>query len=224
MGARRYGPLMAVAASLALLASCGYSPDFADDTLACGERGVCPKGYACGGNNKCQKSGAGSTGVGGSNSGGGSGGSTGADGGVDGGVDPRLDNFIGTWRFTSGSVTGSCSDGSTLNGQLGSDVFIVVTRGGVGGLQLQYHCASGWNMRLPLATNTAVAIAGQTCREVTTSGGVNTTFNWAAPALTFTTSNGQAATTSGHLAGPFMDSMGVTGTCDLMFNGSLTKG
>ena len=225
MGARWNGALMAVAASLALLGSCWYSPDFADDTLTCGAQAVCPKGYTCGDNNKCQKSGA--LHENGGRSGGGMGGADGGLGGspgTDGGLDPRLDNFIGTWRFASGSLTGSCTDGSTLNAPLGADTFIVVSRGGVGGLVLQYHCPSGWNMRLPLATNTALVIAGQTCRESTTSGGVTTTFNWGAPALTFTTSNGQTATTSGHLAGPFMDSTGVSGTCDLMFNGSLTKG
>jgi hypothetical protein len=56
------------------------------------------------------------------------------------------------------------------------------------------------------------------------SGGVTTTYNWGAPALTFTTGNGQTATTSGHLAGPFSGSDGVNGTCDIMFNGSLAKG
>jgi len=229
MGARKHGALLVVAAALAWLGSCGYSPDFADDTLTCGERGACPKGYTCAAsNNKCQKSGPLHENIGG-RSGGGLGGSSG-DGGLggstggDGGVDPRLDNFIGTWRFASGSLTGTCTDGSTLNAPLGSDVFIVITRGGAGGMQLQYHCPTGWNMRLPLATNTALAIAGQTCRETTTAGGVTTTFNWGAPALTFTTSNGQTATTSGHLTGPFMDSTGVSGSCDLMFNGSLTKG
>jgi hypothetical protein len=61
-------------------------------------------------------------------------------------------------------LTGSCTDGSTINSQLTQDVFIVVTRGGAG-LMFQYHCPTGWNMRLPVATNTAIAVAGQTCRE-----------------------------------------------------------
>ena len=218
MRARVHGALMAATAGLAIQGSCAYAPDFADDTLACSDKRTCPKGYTCAANNKCEKSGGGGDGVGGI-AGGGTGGNT----GTDGGIDPRLDNFVGTWHFNSGMLTGSCSDGSTINNPLTPDVFVVVTRGGVG-LMLQYHCPGGWNMRLPVATNTAIAVAGQTCRESTVSSGVMTTYNWGAPALTFTTSNGQTASLSGHLAGPFSDSNSINGTCDIMFNGSLTKG
>ncbi|HET6149127.1 MAG TPA: hypothetical protein VFH68_16435 [Polyangia bacterium] len=215
MRARLHRALMAGTASLALLGSCAYAPDFADDTLTCSATSTCPKGYTCAANNKCEKAGGAGSGLGGVG-GGGTGGSA-------GGGDQRLDDFVGTWHFNSGTITGSCTDGSTINNQLTSAVFIIVTRGGAG-LLLRYYCQDGWNMRLPLATNTALAIAGQTCRDSTVSGGVTTTYTWGAPTLTFTTSNGQTASISGHLAGPFSDSNGINGTCDIMFSGSLTKG
>ena len=196
--------LWAVAASLsALLGSC-YSPDFANDTLQCGSQSQCPKGYSCATDNKCWKTGEGPT----------------ADGGSM--PDTRLDNFVGTWHFTGGSLDGSCNDGSVIHNTLTQDIFIVVTRAAVG-LSLQYHCANGWNLRLPLGTSTAIAVANQTCREQTTSGGVTTTFNWSASALMFTTADGRTATASGHLQGPFTATDNTNGTCDLMFSGPLTK-
>jgi hypothetical protein len=202
MRGQRKRALLGLAAGLSLLGSC-YAPDFANDTLQCGANHECPKGYSCATDNKCWKDGAAV-----------------ADGGNP--PDTRLDNFIGTWRFSSGMVNGSCSDGSVIHSNLGSDVFIVVSRAAVG-LSLQYHCQNGWNLRLPAASTTAVAIAGQTCRELTATGGVTTTFNWGATALMFTTADGTTATTSGRLQGPFTASDNSNGTCDIMFSGALTK-
>jgi hypothetical protein len=202
MRASARGLLWCIAAALSLLGSCSYSPDFANDQLQCGA-GKCPKGYSCAADNKCWKDG---------------------ESPADAGNMPetRLDNFIGTWRFNSGTLDGTCTDGSVIHNALTADDFIVVSRAAVG-LSLQYFCETGWNLRLPAGSTTAVALAGQTCRQQTTSGGINTTYNWTATALMFSTTDGRTATTSGHLQGPFTATDNTSGTCEIMFSGPLSK-
>jgi hypothetical protein len=192
--------LAAALAALALTAgagSCTYAPDFGDGTLVCGDSQQCPKGYACASDNTCWKSSGTAS-------------------------DPRLDSFVGTWAFSTGLISGSCSDGYTVNDTLNSTDFVVIERGG-SGLLLKYYCDTGWSISLPVGTTTASARAGETCNFQRTSSGVTTNLVWSITTLTFTTSDGSAGTVVGHLSGPFSDTSPNTGTCDLMFSGALLK-
>jgi hypothetical protein len=145
---------------------------------------------------------------------------TGGTGGTGG--DPRLDSFVGTWDFSTGLISGSCSDGYTVNDTLNSADFVVIERGG-SGLLLKYYCDTGWSMSLPAGATTASARAGETCNFQRTSSGVTTNLVWSVNALTFATGDGQAGTVVGRLSGPFSDSTPNTGTCNLMFSGDLLK-
>jgi hypothetical protein len=202
-----------VAAPLLLALSCSYSPSFQNDKLQCGVNGSCPKGYGCASDNRCWKTG---------DLNGGSDGGTGADSARDtGGADPLL-KFVGSWTFKSGTSDATCTDGSVNHRSFADPPpdFITVVVGGPGVLA-QYYCDSGWKLRLTAAQTMAVADTGQTCRKSTTVAGVTTTYDWSALAFTFGTIDGQAATATGHVSGSFSDSNGVTGTCDVMFNGQL---
>jgi hypothetical protein len=198
---RRPDTALAALAALALTAgaaaSCAYAPDFGNGTLVCGDKQQCPKGYSCASDNTCWK-----------------------DSGT--ASDPRLDSFVGKWDFSTGLISGACSDGYTVNDTLNSTDFIVIARGG-SGLLLEYYCDTGWSMSLPAGTTTASARTGETCNFQRTSSGVTTNLVWSINTLTFATSDGQAGTVVGRLSGPFTDSTPNTGTCDLMFSGDLLK-
>jgi hypothetical protein len=199
----RLAAALALAVTAAAAGSCTYAPDFGDGTLVCGDTGQCPKGYECASDNTCWKTG-----------------KTGGAGGTGG--DPRLDSFVGTWDFSTGLISGSCSDGYTVNDTLNSTDFVVIERGG-SGLLLKYYCDTGWSISLPAGTTTASARAGETCNFQRTSSGVTTNLVWSVNALTFATGDGQAGTVVGRLSGPFSDSTPNTGTCNLMFSGDLLK-
>jgi hypothetical protein len=93
------------------------------------------------------------------------------------------------------------------------------------GLVAQYYCQSGWTLRLPIGATTAVAPPGQMCVEHTTdpTSGIMTAYSWSAVDLSFMTSNGTTAMSTGHLTGPFSASDGSSGSCTVAFTGPLGK-
>ena len=113
---------LVAALALAMAGACSYSPNFDDGLLGCGLNGECPKGYACAPDNTCAKNSGGS-----------------------GNGNPQFNTFIGTWSFASGTLSGSCTDGSTLNATLTPDDFIVISARG-SNLGLEYFCPTGWTM------------------------------------------------------------------------------
>ena len=195
--------VVAVIPALLLALSSCYAPDFANDQLQCGDNSACPKGYSCAADNRCWKNG--------------------AQPAADAGGQMRFDNFVGTWVFTGGTLNATCTDGPPYQRALTGDSITILT-GNVGLLE-QYYCQTGWNLRLPLGTTTAVAPTGQTCVERTTDSGsgIMTTYTWSASELSFTTSDGQTATTTGHIMGPFSASDNTHGTCDVTYTGPLHK-
>jgi hypothetical protein len=232
----RAGLLFVAAAVLGGLAACTYAPDFGNDKLVCGAGQTCPKGYSCASDNKCWKTGESPGGVGGSDGG------THADAGGAGGAkmdassdvpistDPRV-GFVGTWGFTGGTVSGSCTDGSTfqrpLSGATTND-YIVINLGTTASTILaQWYCQTGWTMQLSSGNTMAVATSNQNCVQRTTDNSVTppvtTSFTWSPMTFSFTKLTATTAMTTGHFTGPFMDSNNVMGTCDLTFSGPLTK-
>ena len=229
-------PLVVAAVVLGAIGACTYSPDFANDKLVCGPGGTCPKGYSCASiDNKCWKTG--------ETPGGGSGGADGGthpDAGGTGGVkmdassdvpisnDPRT-GFVGTWTFTGGTLSGSCSDGSTLQRPLSGTTndYIVISLGTMTSTVLaQWYCQTGWTMQLSSGNTMAVATSNQSCVQRTTDNStppVTTTYTWSPVMFSFTKLTATTAMSTGHLAGPFTDSNNVMGTCDLTFSGPLSK-
>jgi hypothetical protein len=183
-------------ASLLLLTlSCAYSPDFENDKLQCGPANSCPKGYGCASDNRCWKS------------------------------DQLPDKFLATWTFVSGMLTVTCSDGSTFNRQLATPPpadYIMVALG-PSGLIASYYC--NWNLRLPAGDDTAVVLQGQSCMTSDTDPATNLVSmdTWTANTFSFTTSDGKTATVVGKIGDSFRISNGAVGTCQIMFNGTLTK-
>ncbi len=193
------GLALAVVLGLLADASCSYSPSFANGLLQCGDQGQCPKGYSCGADNTCSKSSGGSS-------------------------DPALDAFVGTWSFASGTESVSCSDGSSDSFALDATDFIVLDRGSGNNLLLRYFCDSGWTMTLGSNKSMASAPSNQNCPwSFTDSSNITTNYTWSNKSMTFSTLDGLAATTTGRISGPFTASNNATGTCDIMFNGALTK-
>jgi hypothetical protein len=180
--------------------SCAYSPDFAGGQLQCGSKQSCPKGYSCASDNTCWK---------------------------DGTAPTSPNDFNGTWTFTGGTLDVSCTDGSSDHRALKGDAnnsadFIIVNQSG-SSLSANYFC--DWSLTLPSGGNTGTAPLGQSCTETTTdsTGTIMTTYTWSALAFTFTLDGSDSATSAGHVSGPFTDSTGVAGTCDVTFSGPLSK-
>lgn len=236
MRARR---LALVAAVLGGLGGCTYAPDFGNDLLACSSGGACPKGYSCNlADNKCWKTGETPGGAGGSDGGtqpGTGGAPMDASSDVPTSSDPRA-GFVGTWTFTGGTLSGTCSDSPTaiqrsLNGNPSSGTpadYILISLGTLAGtLNAKYFCDSGWTMQLSSGNTMANATSGQTCIQRTTDNSVTppvtTAYTWSPMTFSFTKTSATAATTNGSLSGPFAASDGTSGTCTLSFSGPLTK-
>jgi hypothetical protein len=211
------------------IGSCTYSPDFANDKLVCGAGQTCPKGYACATDNKCWKTG--------ETPGGGTGGSDGGVAGTGGAHmdagsdvpsnDPRT-GFVGTWAFTGGTLSGSCTDGSVVQRPLTSTDYMVITLGTTASTVLaQYYCQTGWTMQLSSGNTMAVATSNQMCTQRTTDNTVNppitTAYTWSAVTFSFTKTGASTGMSTGHLMGPFTASDNTSGTCDLSFTGPMTK-
>jgi hypothetical protein len=222
--------------------ACTYSPDFANDMLVCGPGGSCPKGYSCNvADNKCWKTGDNPGGTGGSDGGtqpgtGGARMDAGSDVPTSG--DPRA-GFVGTWTFTGGTLNGTCSDSPTaiqraLNGNPSNGTpadYILISLGTLAGtLNVKYFCDTGWTMQLSSGNTMANTTSNQMCVQRTTDNSVTppvtTAYTWSPVTFSFTKTSATAATTTGHLAGPFTATNGInstSGTCDLSFSGPLTK-
>ena len=141
--------------------------------------------------------------------------------------DPR-DGFVGTWVFTSGTLNGSCTDGSVVQRPLTSTDYMVITLGTTASTVLaQYYCQTGWAMQLSGGNTMAVATSNQMCTQRTTDNTVNppitTAYTWSALTFSFTKTGAMTGTSAGHLMGPFTASDNTSGTCDLSFTGPLTK-
>ena len=217
---RRPASLLVLLLSAVIAAglSCGYSPNFANDTLQCGAGSTCPKGYSCATDSKCWKNGELATDAG-THVDTGTGGDTHGDVGI--GTDPRLP-FVGTWTFNAGTLSGTCSDSPTPVSQPLSGDFMVVSLAGTG-LSAQYFCDAGWNLDLPTGTNTTVVRTGQMCTFRTTASGITTAYMFSGLAFSLMTSNGLSATFAAHFTGPFSASDGTSGTCNFTLSGQLTK-
>ena len=105
---------------------------------------------------------------------------------------------------------------------------VVITLGTTSSTVLaQYYCQTGWTMQLSGGNTMAVATSNQMCTQRTTDTSVNppidTAYTWSAVAFSFTKTGANTGMSTGHLAGPFTASDNTSGTCDLMFNGPLTR-
>lgn len=98
--------------------------------------------------------------------------------GCGGGDGENLDQFVGTWQYTSGTVTTNCGSGSTTEQQSGNTVF---SKGITSDL---VSVADQCTFKLEVTGNTASTAAGQTCAVV--ESGVN--FTLTVTAYTFTVS------------------------------------
>ena len=178
------------------LLSC-YAPDFENGTLQCGPTNNCPKGYTCATDLTCWKDGDLAPPTGGGD----------------------VAAFVGTWTFDSGNLNATCSDGSPTTAPLAGDTVPIARRGD--GIVASYFC--DWMLHATGAT--ATADPGQSCSEMIPNqmSGVIYTYTWSAKEFSFSTSNGQKASVSGHVGGPFTASDGSRGTCDGVFTGMLTK-
>jgi hypothetical protein len=173
--------------------SCSYAPSFDDGVLQCGDAGQCPKGYSCGSDNTCWKSG-----------------------------EEFLADYLGTWRFSAGTLNANCTDDLPFTRSLTSTDFIMVgsSRHGV---VASYYC--DWTLHAAGGSqNLAKLDPGQACTQMTSDliTGETFTYDWSSSAFDFSAS-GTSAEASGRIAGPFSNSNGGAGTCDVTFDGSLVK-
>lgn len=177
--------------------SCSYTPDFDNGTLACGPSRNCPKGYACSSDNLCWKSGA----------------------APDGGSSDPLEAYVGTWTFATGNLNSSCSDGQPTTSPLSGDT-VKVTKSGTG-LKASYFC--DWILHRK-AGFTAEIDPGQSCMQPVQDPNTNVTYTytWSSTLFSFTTTDGQTATLMGQVSGPFTATSGATGTCNGVFDGTLS--
>jgi hypothetical protein len=141
--------------------------------------------------------------------------------------DPRA-GFVGTWAFTGGTLSGSCTDGSVVQRALTSTDYMVITLGTTASTVLaQYYCQTGWTMQLSSGNTMAVATSNQMCTQRTTDNSVNppitTAYTWSAVTFSFTKTGASTGMSTGHLMGPFTASDNTSGTCDLSFTGPMTK-
>jgi hypothetical protein len=196
MGALRWG-LVATALGLSLGLSCSYAPSFDGGVLACTATSGCPKGYGCADDGTCWKDGTGPNGA------------------------DVLGKYVGNWTFDSGNLVSDCSDGAPSTTALMGDPVIVKASGT--GLTASYYC--DWILHRPSGSAAAVADAGQSCQQVVpdTATNLTYTYTWSAKSFSFSTTDGQTAMVSGHVAGPFTASDNTTGTCDGTFSGTLMK-
>ncbi|HEX3697735.1 MAG TPA: hypothetical protein VH374_20345 [Polyangia bacterium] len=221
---------------LAASNACTYSPDFKDGELLCGTGESCPKGYHCVMGHTCWKSGANpSSGSGGSSGTGGA--DTGGSSGTGGSSVVSRNLLLGTWDFSSGTLTITCSDGTSQSKPLkGPADNMDVSAGSGSTVVADYYC--GWILDFNAVGNTATGTLepGQTC---TSSGGC-TDFTWMGQSFAFSSSDGATAQVNGNVNATYKDytnpadpkntnnclpktTLAPTGTCTLSVTGTLTS-
>jgi hypothetical protein len=124
-----------------------------------------------------------------------------------------IDRFIGTWKYTSGSVTRICA-GVTETFQLtGSDEEFAHSVDG--GLTLKGDCAT----RLTIAGDTASAAPGATCTQVKEDGSSSTLMY---SSLAYSTTDGRNMTVASSGIITFLD-YGASLACTFSITGNLVK-
>jgi hypothetical protein len=191
--------LLAIGALAALFSggSCTYAPNIDDSVLACGAAQACPKGYTCGVDSYCWKSG-----------------------------DEFLAGYVGTWTFVAGTLTANCTDSKPATRPLAGDPLTnadsLTIDPSPKGVVAGYYC--NWTLHATGNGSSAALDTGpaQSCTQVSSDNltGVSYTYTWSATQFSFS-SSGQSASAMGRFGGPFDTSTGGSGTCDVTFNGTL---
>jgi hypothetical protein len=122
------------------------------------------------------------------------------------------DNFVGTWKYTSGTTTTNCQGTTSSENVTGNET---ITKGSASDLVVSDpSCAFNFSV----SGGTATAAPGQSCTVQVAGGtGMET-----ASSLVFTTSDGK----TGHVSGTFNvteSSGGASVTCTVSLTGDLQK-
>jgi hypothetical protein len=121
-------------------------------------------------------------------------------------------NFVGTWKYTSGTTTANCQGMTTSDPVTGNET---VTKGSASDLVVSdTNCAFNFSV----SGGTATAQPGQSCTTQLSGGTLIETVS----SLVFTTSDGK----TGHVSGTFNateSSGGSSVTCTVSLTGDLQK-
>ena len=182
--------LSAVAAN-----ACGYDPQPASGTLACGTGGTCPEGYRCEGDGYCWR----------------------------GDVPTSCGNttaekLIGHWVFIAPSRRKIvCTDG--FNEDIAwTDDYVDVEEGGSAALRAFYYCDLDLDIGVTGAT---VLRPGSVCSAPNTND-PSIMYTWTPGIFTLATGDGCSATLAASIPYTVVSSAG-TYSCTMDFTGTLTK-
>jgi hypothetical protein len=132
-----------------------------------------------------------------------------------GGDDKKVDEvekFIGTWKYTSGTIVTNCDGDSTTENASGNEV---ITRGSNSDLVVSDSDCSN---ALDVSGTSANGDSGESC----TTSGDGLTFVQTVESLVFSTDDGKL----GHVSGTFnlvVSGGGATQTCTVTLTGDLKK-
>jgi hypothetical protein len=187
-----------LAAALFTLAGsgCGYSPNPANGTLACGPAATCPEEYRCASDGYCWRDTGGPSTCG----------------------TTAADKLIGHWVFVAPSrriIT--CSDGSGLNEEWIGD-YVDVEAGGSAALRAFYYCDLDLDIA---ATGSTILRPGSSCSAQDTLD-PTITYTWTAQIFTLSTGDGCSGTLAASIPFVATDPAG-SASCSMDFTGTLTK-